>query len=113
MEVEAYGVNAAPEKSEHEIRGSDAFILLASDGLFEFLTSQQVLAQWLVLRGASPRLASPRLDTPRQSTPPPCLRMQVVTDISTKLESGSSLLEALWAAVKHSANIWKEYDQVR
>ena len=42
MEVEAYGVNAEPELSEHAITSDDAFVVLASDGLFEFLTSQEV-----------------------------------------------------------------------
>ena len=94
--MEAYGVDATPEVNEHQIAEDDAFVLLASDGLFEFLTSQQAIHDNKMLSSA----------THRQQP-----HVQVVHDIWQKLESGSSLQEALWGAVRRSANIWKEYDQ--
>lgn len=41
--VKSIGVIATPVVSEHEISANDAFLVIATDGVWEFLTSQQVV----------------------------------------------------------------------
>mmetsp|Transcript_5828 Transcript_5828/g.19580 ORF Transcript_5828/g.19580 Transcript_5828/m.19580 type:complete len:482 (-) Transcript_5828:163-1608(-) len=42
--VKDYGVIAEPEITEHDISGDDAFLIMATDGVWEFITSQEAVA---------------------------------------------------------------------
>ena len=49
-EMDEFGVTATPEMSSHTLSDEDAFFAVASDGLWEFMDSQQVvdlIAHWL------------------------------------------------------------------
>ena len=38
-----YGVTSDPEITEYDIKPEDKFIILASDGVWEFMTNQEVI----------------------------------------------------------------------
>jgi serine/threonine protein phosphatase PrpC len=49
-ELQKYGVVADPEFTEHEITKNDKILIIASDGVWEYLTNEDVMNIWWKLR---------------------------------------------------------------
>jgi len=100
--AEALGVMPDPEILEWELSDQDAFFVLASDGVWEFLSSTQVSYPVIT-------------EQHRDSTSPSRIVCYVITlapydQVIETIATASSCLEGVRTIVRRATELWREND---